>query len=290
MLYYTKHATPIYTDMQLPINIIGSGSHGNSVHIAPLRLIIDLGFTYQKMIDNVNLDQIDFIALTHEHGDHINLATLKRVVKRHPHLRIIMSERLAHVLANKDATLKDKIKHKVITFPFDKPFVMETRDKDAYTVIPHSTAHGDIVNVAYEITYDKSQTHLLYATDLDTFDAHPSGFPAGLPKGQQLAFNLIFLEANYDEDVLNDYIERHEQDLRYIRTTNPMHLDNTDAKKLNNVIFRAKSNLRHVSEQTAIAYIRQYLTTHGVFIPMHASRTFGTYFQEMSETEQHTND
>lgn len=284
MLYYTKHATPIYTDMHLPIDIIGSGSTGNSVAIKPLRLLIDVGFTYQKTIDVVDMDQIDFVALTHEHGDHINLATLKRFVIRHPHLVILMPERLWTVLQGKDPKLKDKIEHRVQTFPFDKPMILETRDKDSYTVMPHSTEHGDVINVAYEITYDKLNTHLLYATDLDTFDPHPSGFPRGLPQGDDLKFNLIFLEANYDEEVLEEYIRNKEQTLQQMKTADFMSLPSKQEEKdVFNAIFRAKSNLRHVSEQTAIRYVKRYLTEHGIFIPMHASRSFGTYFQDMAE-------
>lgn len=284
MLYYTKHATPIYTDMQLPIDIVGSGSAGNSVAIKPLRLLIDVGFTYKKITDMVNMDQIDFVALTHEHIDHINPATLKRFVVRHPHLVILMPDRLWPVLQEKDPKLKDKIAHRVQTFPFDKPIILETRDKESYTIIPHSTEHGDIINVAYEIIFEKMQTHMLYATDLDTFDPHPSGFPKGLPQGDHVKFNLIFLEANYDEEVLNEYIEQKEGRLREMKTADFMHLPSKQEEKdVFNAIFRAKSNLRHVSEQAAIQYIRRYLTEHGIFIPMHASRSFGTYFQDMAE-------
>lgn len=286
MLYYSKHATPIYTDMQLPITIVGSGSTGNSVCIEPLRMLIDVGFAYKHIADKVDLDQIDFVALTHEHGDHIVMATLKRFVVRHPHLVIIMPDRLWPILQKKDPKLKDKIGHRVQTFPFDKPFILETRDKDSYTVLPHSTEHGDIINVAYEITYEKMNTRLLYATDLDTFDPDPSGFPKGLPQGTDVQFNLVFLEANYDEEVLDEYIKDKEKGILDMKMADFGNIPTQeDERKVHNALFRAKSNLRHVSEQVAIRYIRQYVTEQGLFIPMHASRAFGTYFQDMAEDD-----
>lgn len=287
MLYYTKDATPIYTDMDLPIQIIGSGSEGNSVAIKPLRMLIDVGFPYKKITDNINMDKIDFVALTHEHGDHVNFATLKRFVVRHPHLVILTSERLWDELQTRDDTLSDKIEHRVQTFPFDKPMILETRDKASYTVIPHSTTHGDIINVAYEIKYDAQHTRILYATDLDTFDPRPSGFPSGLPQGDDVKFNLIFLEANYDEEVLDDYIIEKETQIRHMNTADFANLPTEKEKKnVHNALFRAKSNLRHVSEQAAIKYVKRYLTDQGLFIPMHASRTFGTYFQDMSDEKK----
>lgn len=287
MLYYTKHATPIYTDMKLPITIVGSGSAGNSVCIEPLRMLIDVGFAYQKIADKVNLDQVDFVALTHEHGDHINFATLKRFARRHPHLRIITPERLWKVLQEKDPTIKDHIGDMVRAFQFDKPFTLETRDKTAYTVIPHSTEHGDVINVAYEIDFSQMDTRILYATDLDTFDRDHSGFPSGLPNGEHTKFNLIFLEANYDEDVLEEYIVQKERAMQALKTADFNNLPKPDEERtIRNAIFRAKSNLRHVSEQKAISYVRRYLTEHGIFIPMHASRSFGTYFQDMAEEDE----
>lgn len=284
MLYYTKHATPIYTDMDLPITIVGSGSAGNSVLIKPLRLLIDAGFAYKHIDAVVDLDQVDFLAMTHEHGDHFNAATLKRIAVRHPHITILMPERLYPILQEKDDKLKDKIDHRVQTFPFDKPMIMETRDNKSYVIQPHSTEHGDITNVAYEITYDELNTRILYATDLDTFDPHPSGFPKGLPQGDHVKFNLIFLEANYDEDVLNEYIEERQREINLMERMDFEDLPSEkEEKAIRNALFRAKSNLRHVSEQEAIRYVGRYLTEHGIFIPMHASRTFGTYFQDMAE-------
>lgn len=284
MLFYTKHATPIHTDIPLPISLIGTGSEGNSIVIDPFRLMIDVGFSYKRIIEKVNMDQVDFVALTHEHGDHLNIATLKRFVKRHPHLTLLMPQRLWKVIQEKQPGIDALIEHRVQSFAFDRPFHLETREKEMYSVLPHSTQHGDITNVAYEITSEDMSTHMLYATDLNTFDETDGGFPKGLPYDKNNPFNLIFLEANYDEDVLKQYIQNKERLIKekeleqFTGGASPKEL-----KMHHNNLFRAKSNLRHISEQKAIRYVHQHLTEGGLFIPMHASRTFGTYFQDMDD-------
>jgi len=284
MLYYTKYATPIRADITLPITLIGTGSEGNSIVIDPFRLMIDVGFAYGKITEHVNMDQVDFVALTHEHMDHLKISTLKRFVKRHPHLVLLMPERVWDFIQNKDPNGSAQIEHRVQPFPFDKPFLLETRDKSSYIITPHSTNHGDITNVAYEITDEETGTHMLYATDLDTFDEGPDGFPSGLPQSTNDPFNLIFLEANYDEEVLSQYIREktaliREKEMEQFTGGS----SEKELKTHRNHLFRAKSNWRHVSEQEAIHYIGKHLTPGGLFIPMHASRTFGTYFQDMAE-------
>ena len=64
------------------------------------------------------------------------------------------------------------------------------------------------------------------------------------------------MEANYDPKILFNYIQTHPND------------------------FRAKQNLRHTSEKDAWEYVEQFLKPDGIFIPLHASSSFGTLLQE----------
>lgn len=279
----TRLGQTIQHEIPLPISIVGTGSSGNAVFIHPFRMLIDLGFTYAKLSESIDLDQVDYIALTHEHySDHLNLTALKRIVVRHPRVQIILPERLWKIIQTADPEIQQLIQKNVRTFLFDTPFTLNTREGITYDIIPHSTNHGDIINVAYDIQCNQMQTHFLYATDLDTFVEDPSGFPKGLPQDPHNKFNIILLEANYDEEVLHTHINNLTAEIREIDkqiTENPFtNLNLQKQKKLcQNELVRAQGNLRHISEAAALEYVKTHLTSEGIFIPMHASREFGTY-------------
>ncbi len=78
----------------MKIVVLGSGSDGNStlLEIGKVKILIDCGFTYstlEKKLNEINVSpkDIDYILITHDHGDHIN--GLKTFLKRnHPILCI----------------------------------------------------------------------------------------------------------------------------------------------------------------------------------------------------------
>ena len=65
-------------------NIINSGSDGNCTIINDI-IAIDLGVSYKKLAPYVK--QLEIVFLTHEHGDHFNKKTIKRLAKERPMLR-----------------------------------------------------------------------------------------------------------------------------------------------------------------------------------------------------------
>ena len=68
----------------------------------------------------------------------------------------------------------------------------------------------------------------------------------------------IFLEANYDDLLLQDWSNKH---VDYASQA------------------RVRGSLRHISEKEAFEFVKKYLKDTGVFIPLHASKTFGTLLQ-----------
>ncbi|MFA6889623.1 MAG: MBL fold metallo-hydrolase, partial [Bacilli bacterium] len=56
--------------------VLASGSKGNMTYIETdqVRIFIDAGISYKEMKRRmpVNVDQIDAIFITHEHGDHMS--------------------------------------------------------------------------------------------------------------------------------------------------------------------------------------------------------------------------
>lgn len=257
--YYDNYAAPKYID--LPITIIGSNSAGNSIYFAPLRLLVDLGFPkshYPKKF----MYQVDYVALTHEHSDHLNDATVEYLYLNCPWITFISNDRLF-------AIIQERLAKRGIKIADQSPRFLRTTDKAteltvvqtgaSFSLFTYQTHHGPLINVAYDIQShvdigSVTKPHLLYCSDLDT--VVPKDGVLGLPSDLAVQFDVMCLEANYNLDEVLDILEH----------------DPGDAK--------AKGNLRHLSEQAAFNYVRQHLKPTGVFMPLHASSTFGTFLQE----------
>lgn len=294
--------TQVPASMQpLPFYFFGSGSSGNSVYLKRLHSLIDLGFPYKKYKDlnpNFFLD-VDYVFLTHEHTDHFRFNTFYKILEMFPNVKFVLSPRLYDLITEQDPD-KNKISQQisgnkaqklnslVTTYKnrfmiANQPLQLATRHQVTFEFTPHMVSHGDILNMAIELNTKKYNIHMLYSSDIDhLFD--DTGFDLvnnlGLPLNYQTnenlfdpnfmphehavkllnltnPFNLIFLEANYDEQLLNQTLNKNPRDPH------------------------ANGNLRHISEQEAWQYINYSLTDHGIFIPLHASTTFGTLIQDL---------
>lgn len=290
---------------RLPIHIFGSGSEGNSIFLHPYRTLIDLGMTfktYQAYDPNFFLS-VDHVILTHHHGDHLNPATLKKIIKTYPHLKIYISDHMWDTIrsdyykatwvkrdpdepvpfgddpiyktdANGDkipapSKLKPVLDKHASMFHSVAPRELKTHDGHTVWFNSRITKHGDIPNIAIELSDPSLNFEFLYASDLDNLDGSGSFIDKnnhthmvdGLD--QEKIYNCMFLEANYDEDILNQWYQN----------LNP---DDPDYR---NKKARADGNKRHISEQQAEKYIREHLIDNGIFIPLHASSTFGTLRQ-----------
>lgn len=290
---------------RIPVHVFGSGSEGNSVYLKPYRTLVDLGLTYkayQEYNPTFFLD-VDYIVITHHHGDHLNPSTLIRVLQNYPHIRIIMSEFMWNMIVSDDYKPEYEKRKKGEAVPFGhdqsfrtdasgrrikkpskwapsflqhrskfrpaEPATLKTHDGKSFLFEPLTVKHGDIVNIAVQISDPSLDFEFLYASDLDnlggerTFtDCHGNTQRVtGLDQNRR--YTCMFLEANYDETILQNWYDNLKQD-------DP---DYTRKK------VRADGNLRHISEQEASAYIEQHLDEAGLFVPLHASKTFGTLHQ-----------
>ncbi|PAF27295.1 hypothetical protein CHH61_03980 [Shouchella clausii] len=290
---------------RIPVHVFGSGSEGNSVYLKPYRTLIDLGLTYkvyQEYKPTFFLD-VDYIILTHHHGDHLNPATLNRVLQNYPHIRIIMSDFMWNMITSDDFKPEYEKRKKGERVPFGHdpvfrtdesghrikkqskwapsflkykskfriaaPEMLKTHDGKAFLFEPLTVKHGDIVNIAVQISDPELEFEFLYASDLDNLGGeraftdcygntqHVTGL------NQNRRYTCMFLEANYDETLLQNWYDNLSEDDPEYR-----------GKKA-----RADGNLRHISEQEASAYIKQHLDENGLFVPLHASKTFGTLHQ-----------
>lgn len=290
---------------RIPVHVFGSGSEGNSVYLKPHHTLIDLGLpykVYQEYSPTFFLD-VDYIIITHHHGDHLNPATLTRVLNMYPHIRIIMSEFMWNVITSDDYKTEyiKRDKGEVAPFGHDpmyktndrgqrikkpskyapdflahsskfqlaEPRTLVTHDGKSFLFEPLTVKHGDIVNIAVQISDPELEFEFLYASDLDNLDGERSFIDCfgnkqqvtGLNQNRQ--YTCMFLEANYDEKILQawyDNLDENDPDYRGKKT-------------------RADGNLRHISEQEASVYIERHLAEDGLFVPLHASKTFGTLHQ-----------
>lgn len=288
----------------LPFYFFGSGSSGNSVYLTQLHSLIDLGFPYKKYItfdQNFFLD-VDYIFLTHEHSDHFNFATFYKILQMNPNIKFVLSRRLYQVITEPDQA-KNKIAKQVrgdfqakinqLTTTYRNRFlviqpdqltsvILTTRHNLKFWFTPHLVSHGDILNMAIELN-SANNIHTLYSSDIDHLIDNSGndvirhlGLPINYSSNYNIfasdfvpfphaininpsnnPFDLMFLEANYDEQLLAKALTKD--------PNNP----------------HALGNKRHISEQEAWQYVNLSLADNGIFVPLHASRTFGTLIQEL---------
>lgn len=290
---------------RIPIHIFGSSSEGNSVYLKPYKMLIDVGLPYKVYMEynpQFFLD-VDYIVVTHHHGDHLNASTLLRILDNHPHIRLIVGDffwqmitsdhyKKKHIPRDKgevvplfhDANYKTDDNGDLLLAPselapkfqkhyskvlFARDMELTTHDGRKFLFEPLTVKHGDIANVAIQLKDETLDFDFLYASDLDNLNGERSftdmfgvtQYVTGL--NQNRLYTCMFIEANYDEDLLKTYYSM----------LDPSDPDYSHKKA------RADGNIRHISEQETFRYLEKHLAEGGLFVPLHASKTFGTLHQ-----------
>lgn len=156
-------------------NIISSGSKGNAV-LYFNSILVDCGVPFSSI--NPHLYDIRIVLLTHEHGDHLNESTLRRLVFERPTLRIGCGEWLSEKL------------------PFVKNLDVFSIGKIYnYGTFQLSTVklYHDVPNCGYRIFKDGKK--VFHATDT----SHLEGITA---KG----YDLYAIEHNYNAETVFEAI------------------------------------------------------------------------------------
>lgn len=150
----------------MEIKCLGSGSSGNSyiVNQEGITYLLDAGVDLKKIIANVNLNDVDFAFVSHEHLDHsLNLKKLElRRVK----------------------TIYGKLTDK-----FTKTLITGSKCSNL-TIYTFPIKHGEIKNAGIIV---KTQSEcLLYVTDFNICEYDL----------KQFNFTHILAECNYDEELM----------------------------------------------------------------------------------------
>jgi len=163
------------------INIISSSSKGNAV-IYGKQILVDCGVPFALI--QPFLADLRLVLLTHEHGDHFNFATIKRLAFEKPTLRFACGEFLKEKMVG--------IKNVDVLYSNGPYFY----DNSKIYITPVVLYH-DVLNFGYRIIIDGK--FIFHATDT----AHLEGISA---KG----YDYYCLEHNYDEETINQTIQAKE--------------------------------------------------------------------------------
>lgn len=150
---------------------IGSSSKGNCYLID--YLMIDVGLPYKDIKDYIH--SMNFVLLSHIHGDHFNKTTMRKIVVNHPHITIVCGAFLLDELLNM-GVCKDRI----LVVEVGKVYEL-----DGFKISPVKAYH-DVDNFGYRIMQGNHKH--LHITDTSTLD----GIVA-------LDYDTATIECNHDE-------------------------------------------------------------------------------------------
>lgn len=159
------------------VNVIATGSTGNAV-LYHSKILIDIGVPYSCLKPYVK--DIQIVLLTHAHGDHLNLKTLKRLIFERPSLRIGCCEwMLPHLTDFKNVDVYE---------------IGKLYNYGAFQLSPFKLYH-DVPQVGYRLF--KDEIKIFHATDTKTLE----GVTAS-------GYDLYCIEANYSEPIAKQMIEQ----------------------------------------------------------------------------------
>ena len=164
---------------EITYNIISTGSQGNAV-VLNNYILIDCGVPFKALKDVYRHLQI--VLLTHEHGDHLNTTTIRRLAKERPTLRFGCCIWLVPILLECNVS-----KRNIDVYDIGKIY-----DYKAFKVSPIKLYHN-VPNCGYRLFFGEKKA--IYATDT----AHLNGITAK-------DYDLYMIEANYTEEDLEERI------------------------------------------------------------------------------------
>lgn len=201
-------------------NIIATGSGGNAVTVN--NILIDCGVSY-KALQTV-YKKINLVLLTHEHSDHFNLQTIKRLAQERPTLRFGCCEWLVpkFVNANIDNVNIDVYK------------IGKIYDYGTFKVSPIKLYHN-VENCGYRLYFGNER--VIYATDT----GHLQGITAK-------NYDLFLIEANYESNELHQRIKEKTAAGKYCYELNVAnrHLSKEQADEFLFANMGAKSNYEYL--------------------------------------------
>ncbi len=214
---------------------LGSGSKGNSTFVEynGTKLLIDVGFGEKKLSEKLaeigeTLKNISAVLITHEHTDHI--AGLKILAKKYE-----MDFYIETPLAESgclSAVFKPEKLHKIDTLPFEIGEIC---------VRAFKISHDAICPVGFVLNAKKSKSKVAFLTDVGVVDDEIISAVSGV--------KMIFIESNYDEDML--FSGYYPESVKYRIASAFGHLSNKESLELAKKLQKFGTKcfiLSHISE------------------------------------------
>lgn len=162
-------------------NVIATGSTGNAVVLGGA-ILIDAGVPY-KLIEPYAKD-LRLVLLTHQHGDHLNPATIRRLQRERPTLRFGCGDWLLRNLLEAGVEAK-----RIDLYDMGRMYDYGGASVEAFPLV------HDVRNCGYKIGIGGKMA--FYATDTGTLD------DISAP-----GYDLYMIEANHQEAELAERIKR----------------------------------------------------------------------------------
>ncbi|NCC64766.1 MAG: MBL fold metallo-hydrolase [Spirochaetia bacterium] len=172
--------------------VLGSGSSGNSYVFTDgaTSILIDQGFSVAELTRrlshfSIDISSIQSVFVTHLHPDHargVGILARKRQVSVYMHEKTVVSE---PVLLEK-LNIPSHLLHAV--------GVSQCIEIGPFSLFCFDTSHDSTGSVGWYLLYENQKIMVLTDTGLTTFEHHELAKEA----------DLLFLEANYDEQMLEE--------------------------------------------------------------------------------------
>lgn len=171
----------------LGITFIGSGSRGNSalLELDKSYYLLDAGISCKRICDylstqNISLDDLEGIFLTHEHDDHIK--GLKVLLKKAPHLKVYCTSGTASAIVERGIPIDE-----YYSMTYEDVFEISGCLCTAFKV-PHDAAEPMGLHI------EKDNYTMVMATDLGCVTKDVIKYTKDA--------DLLCIESNYDSEML----------------------------------------------------------------------------------------
>lgn len=212
------------------LNKISSSSVGNC-YIYNQDLMLDVGVAFAKIKPYIK--NIKLLCLSHQHGDHLNKKTLKKLLYEKPTIKIVCGEWLVQILVDIGINKKN-----IFVLELNKKY-----DLGKY-IIELVPAIHDCSNCGYKITIkdnDYKIFHITDTSDISNIDAKN--------------YDLYCIEANYNEELLEEHINQA--------------LESEDSENKLFYLNRVKST--HLSSKQAVDFLLENMSDTSEYIYLHKS-------------------
>lgn len=228
------------SDFSFDIHFTGSKGNSASIYYENLGFLIDCGKPYRH-IEPYLFDK-QFILISHRHHDHLVYTTYKKIRENFPHIKILGNADVNEQL------IKRKLPELDIIFKDD--FQFQIGDVKFTALQNYHGAREEYVETHGFIMESPSQ-NLLFATDLSTLIAYEEYCLAN-----DIKFDIILLEANYDPQVIEFY-------------------ESTRLHTGFNIF--ANGSYRHLSTTDREVFVEKFKNPDAIDVELHLSETYRTF-------------